>query len=580
MKKLLSAMLSAAMITGGFTAVYAEDLPESDIYTVDNETMTVSGVEPLTSVQDFLDGFATNGMTVVNIDGSEMPENAYATDNTYLMSPSGELYSIRLKYAYNPIEENGAQLEDSTLISGDIEAAGFAMVQTYGRLGSDIKYDEDNINTNKTKITENGEPVYLLENNSDNYSYLRSHYTESTNYSTELQASIGSDALSGKPIVTTVTFEADKLGTVSVFHNVPIRNAGYKITRGDSGMDNALYSVELPYAANSVHFTETGDIKLGGMYTNYGVSSIPAQETGLKWVPGKKYTVSIVQRFVKGGREGYIDGVYVNGSKIFPNDKTIGHADGRVALQEDGSFKIGTRSNDVRYGGGISSIMVGTVPRSSDETLTVRLSDVKIYTPQSYNSLIDADISMASEKVRIDNDYAEITYSGHMSVQEITDSIETDAKLAVFYSDGTKALSGDDLASGMYVKAVSEDGLASKTYSITETEITSGFFSEGNEITALSEAEGNVSFQADVPAVSGYDGQNIAVIAALYNKESGEMLVCAKADGIKNEDEITRYTANIDMESFGYDTADLIIKGFVWDGLDQMKPIKNVSILE
>jgi len=553
-----------------------ETEPESTVYTVDTEAKTISNVKPFTKVADFLAAFENGSlMSVVNVDGSEMAEDAYATENVSLQAPNGDLYAINVKYAYSPLQNSGAALADGTELYdekateadfNDITEGGFAKVQVYDKIGygsgNEGPANTETQTVKTTKRTQNGETVYVVENDSNKYAYMRSHYSNSERYSTTLNNSTVSD--NNVPIVTTVEFEADKLGNVSVFNNVPVRKADGTTTKGDTGIDSLVYGAELTYVPTSVHFLEDGSVKLGGMYSNYSTSyRTPSQETDFVWEPGKKYTVSIVQRYLKAKREAYVDGVYVNGEKIFPNAMTVSHADGRVALQADGTFKVGSRGSDQSYGGGLSSIMIGTAPKTADENMTVALSDVKVYTTASYSPAKDIQINITSNsaKVVVDNDKAVISCMDDFNANDIT----TDAKIKV---------------EGGYLYAVSADGLAAKTYKIVNENIRNAFLNgeNGPEIEELAKAETSVCFTADVDETSLMDGTTPVVILAVYNKADNQLKECVFATGVKYAEEITRYKAVLDISE--YNKNEIELRGFVWDGFENMNPLTSVSLLK
>ena len=556
------------------TSRYNQTEPESTVYTVDTAAKTISNVPLFTTVGTFLGNFA-NGpiMQVVNIDGSAMANDAYATEYVSLKAPNGDLYKINVKYAYSPIQTNGASLSDNASLynftanaigAGGTTAGGFAKVQAFAKIG----YGSGNAGPSNTadqtvkgtKKTENGETVYVMENDSNNYAYLRSHYTESSQWSTELNTSTSSSTLT--PVITTVEFEADKYGNISVFNNVPIRKTDDTLVKGDGILSTILYTSGIAYAPTSVHFLEDGSVKLGGTYdNNTAAQRAPAQVTGLTWEPGKKYTVSIAQRYVRKGRDAYVDGVYVNGIKIFPNSNTA-DGDANVKLQSDGSYLIKSRSNDLAYGGGLSSIMIGTAPKTSGENLTVSVSDVKVYTT-AYNPAKDAQITIESNNgaISVDNGKAVISAMKAVDVADFT----SDAKLK--------------LENG-YLKAVSADGLAMKTYKIVQEDIRTQFLNgeNGPAITGLATAGNSICFMADVQDASLLDGVTPVVILGAYDKDTFKLLNCVIATGTAFTNEITRYKGVLNISE--YNKEDIVLRGFVWDGFTNMDPLTSVSELK
>lgn len=569
MKKFIAAVLSAAIALGTLSmGVYAETT--STAYDIDETSKTISKVAPLTTVAAFKSNIeGAESIEVLNVDGSVASDTAYATENMVVKIDS-EDYKIAVKYPYAPIQDQGAYLDDGrvlynksadTIDNSTMVNTGFTKVQVYDKIGygSDVASPANTATqtVKGTKETVNGEAVYILENDSNKYAYLRSHYSESSNYSTELNNAI--DSWTKNPIVTTVEFTADKLGNISVYNNTPVRNGQKNITKGDSAVDNLIYSVEMQYAPNSVHFLEDGSVKLGGIYANYSKDyRTPAQETNFKWEAGKKYTVSIVQRYIRGAREAYVDGVYVNGTKIFPNEKTVGHTDNRVALQNDGTFKIGTKSSGVTHGGGLSSIMIGTAPKTADENLKVTVSDVKVYTAEAYNPAIDTDITVESTEstVMVDNENAVIYYLGTFD----SSVLSTTAKLAV---DGNK------------VKAVSADGLVSKTYTLVKDDLRKVFMAgeNGDVIEKLADAEDEVCFMVDVDDTQLSAGSKPAVVLALYKGTA--LMDAVVATGEKYNNEITKYKAVLDISE--YEKSEIKIRGFVWNSFKGMVPLANTT---
>ncbi len=561
--------------------------PESTVYTVDTAAKTISNVPLFTTVGTFLGNFVNGSiMQVVNIDGSAMANDAYATEHVSLKAPNGDLYKINVKYVYSPIQTDGASLSDNaslynfaanTINGSDTTAGGFAKVHSYAKIG----YGSGNAgpaNTadqtvKGTKKTENGETVYVMENDSNNYAYLKSHFAPSgSTQPTALTNAFAAQATGGNiwnvntPIVTTVEFEADKYGNISLFNNSGVRDktqSGTPITKPDSSMESLFGSAELPYVANSVHFLEDGSVQLGGIYTNWSVSNrTPKYTTSYKWEPGKKYTVSVVQTLPAGTRYGTLQGVYVNGTKIFPYDGAEKHAENRVGYV-DGVFKLTTKGDTTVYGGGLSSIMIGTAPKTAGENLTVSVSDVKVYTTSAYKPAKDAEITIASNDgaILVDNGKAVINAMKAVDVSDFT----SDAKLK--------------LENG-YLKAVSADGLVMKTYKIVQEDIRTQFLNgeNGPAITDLAVAGNSVCFMADVQDASLLNGVTPMVILAAYDKDTFKLLNTVIATGTAFTDEITRYKGVLDISE--YNKSNIVLRGFVWDGFTNMNPLTSVSELK
>lgn len=560
--------------------------PESTVYTVDTEAKTISNVPLFTTVEAFLGNFENGSiMQVVNIDGSEMANDAYATEYVSLKAPNGDLYKINVKYVYSPIQTDGASLSDNaslynfaanTINGSDTTAGGFAKVHSYNKIG----YGEGNGPANTadqtvkgTKKTENGETVYVMENDSNNYAYLKSHFAPTgSTQPTALTNAFAAQATGGSiwnvntPIVTTVEFEADKYGNISLFNNSGVRDetkSGTPITKPDSSMEGLINGAELPYAANSVHFLEDGSVRLGGIYTDWYTSyRTPKYTTSYEWEPGKKYTVSIVQKLPTGSRYGTLEGVYVNGTKIFPYDGAEKHDGNRVGYV-DGVFKLTTKGESTVYGGGLSSIMIGTAPKTAGENLTVSVSDVKVYTTSAYKPAKDEEITISSAdaKILIDNDKAVIST---MKAVDETDFTST-AKLK--------------LENG-YLKAVSADGLVMKTYKIVQEDIRTQFLNgeNGPAITDLAAAGNSVCFMADVEDASLLNGVTPMVILGAYDKDTFKLLNCVIATGTAFTNEITRYKGVLDIS--GYNKSNIVLRGFVWDGFTNMNPLTSVSELK
>lgn len=552
---------------------YVVPYPDTTVYTVDTTAKTVSGVAPFTTVAAFLANF-TNGanMSVVNIDGSVMEGTAYATENVSLKAPNGETYAINVNYpnAYAPIANSTLQdgevlydLEADKADGHELEGiGGFSTVQVFEKFAyGDGTPGPQNTESQKvvaTKETINGKPVYVIDNDSERYAYIRSHESTTEQPVTDLHT-----LTDNKKVVTTVEFTADKLGNISVFHNTPIRNGSQRVTKYDSGIDGIIPSDNLPYAPNSVHFLEDGSVKIGGLYSNYSQAKrAPAQTTNFQWQPGVKYSVSMVHRYVWGGTDAYIEGVYINGEKIFPNSSSLEYG----CIKRDGeAFKIVSRdSNTFRHGGGVSSVMIGTAPKDANDNLKVYLSDVKVYGIENTNKFApasDIDITIASTNptITVDNERGVITAMGPVALSDF----ETTAKLK--------------LENG-YLKAVSADGLVAKTYAIETVSITSGFYNGANdaEIKALSQATGNnIYFKADLDETTLADGTTPAVIFAVYDSE-GNYKDCVIATGVKLQGEVTRYKAIFSDISEYRDDEDPVLKfgGFIWDDMRTISPLR------
>ena len=98
MKRFISAVLSTAVVLSCLsTGVYAEAVSES--YTIDTQTKIISKVAPLTKVSVFKNNITGAETEVVNVDGTVMDDDAYATENVFAKI-DGELYGIDVEYAY------------------------------------------------------------------------------------------------------------------------------------------------------------------------------------------------------------------------------------------------------------------------------------------------------------------------------------------------------------------------------------------------------------------------------------------------------------------------------------------------
>lgn len=593
MKKLVSCILSAAIIMSCCVfSVHAQI--SSAVYAIDADAKIVSGVAPFTPVPEFLAGFENaENLRVVNIDGTEM-KTGYATENVFLKSADGSMYSIRVNYAYNPIHNSGAALSDTTELynlSADmlttslrpVSEGGFFGVQAYGKIayGQNPPSNTASQTVRAVKTTENGQPVYVIENDSNNYAYMRSHYSQSLNYTTELVSKLGGRYVA-TPIITTVSFEADKLGNIALFNNSPKSDGTDTKAFGDFGMDSFVYSEEIPYIPNSIQFTEDGKIMVGGSYGDWETNKkAPANDTGRTWEPGRKYTVSVVEKLARNGREGYVYGIYVNGEKVFPSALSLGHAGGRLAYDaQNDYYKMNNRDASHLYGGGVSSIMFGTAPKTPGENMTVKLSDVKVYTAAAFNPQMDGDITLsADEGFRVDNDGAGIVCCA-ASVSQLEAALRG-ASVNVYNADGTEAAANTPVTSDMYVKAVSADGLSAKSYSISIPQIVKSFHAtaDGPEITQMSQADTAVWFKAVLPSGFAAPDTKPAVVLAVYEK-TGKLKACASVKGEAKGNEVTIFKAGIDLASLGLASADVTAKAFIFERLDTITPICAYSELK
>ena len=114
---------------------------------------------------------------------------------------------------------------------------------------------------------------------------------------------------------------------------------------------------------------------------------------------------------------------------------------------------------------------------------------------------------------------------------------------------------------------------------IIENDIVSGFYAgaEGERISLLSEAGDSVCFKAEIEPSSLLDGTEPVVVLAFYDKNQ-TMLYLLVTEGTKYPNEKTIYTAEIDVSK--YNKNEIELKGFIWSGLDNPKPITNVSVLK
>ena len=557
-------------------------VPESNVYTVDTAAKTISNVPLFTTVSAFLENF-TNGdvLEVVNIDGSIMADDAYATEYVSLKTPSGEFYKINVEYPYDPINSN---LKDNTELfriksskfnsSVDGQAvkdgSGFAYAISAYKLGDEYQsatlptVSAEN-ETVITKQTENGQPVYVLENNAPRYAFLRSHY--STDADTEL-----TDKTKGKYSVTTVSFKTDKMGNFSLHHNVSGTVNG--ALKPDSPAEVFVPSSNVQYLPNAIHFTEDGTVKIGGTYTNYTNGKIPAawrtpaHTTSATWEANKEYTVTVVQKMYDDNysRNANVYGVYLDGVKIFPLEGTQSSAcDQLFYSSTTGRYAMNTSGDKVRYTGGISSIVLGAAPVNGND-IKLTLSDVKVYTldeASAYKPAKDAQITITSNDgaIVVDNGKAVISAMKAVDVADFT----SDAKLK--------------LENG-YLKAVSADGLAMKTYKIVQEDIRTQFLNgeNGPAITDLAAAGNSICFMADVQDASLLNGVTPMVILAAYDKATSKLLNCVIATGTAFTEEITRYKGVLDISE--YNKSNIVLRGFVWDGFTNMNPLTSVSELK
>ena len=144
MKRIVSALLGAAIAVSMLpSGVFAEAGSES--YAIDAQTKTVSQVAPLTKVADFKNSITGADVEVVNVDGSTMADDAYATENVFAKI-DGELYNIETKALYQPIKDKSDSLADGTVLyslaaselTGDTlnSSFGFNRIGLFGKFGT------------------------------------------------------------------------------------------------------------------------------------------------------------------------------------------------------------------------------------------------------------------------------------------------------------------------------------------------------------------------------------------------------------------------------------------------------------
>ena len=101
MKKFISAILSIAMVLSCVSiSVQAEETETvtvtSSKYAIDTASKKISGVAPLTKVGAFESTFSGATVNVVNVDGSSMDDNAYATENVFVNNFSNTKFCFML----------------------------------------------------------------------------------------------------------------------------------------------------------------------------------------------------------------------------------------------------------------------------------------------------------------------------------------------------------------------------------------------------------------------------------------------------------------------------------------------------
>lgn len=578
MKKLMAAILCIAlafsvMSIGVFADEVVVEEATSSVYTINEGRKRIEGVAPFTTVQAFKANWETGDVQVVNIDGSLMADDAYATDNVYARI-NGEVYNIDVNWPYDSVQHYGRNYRTDGDVIFEKESAnfnstvggqdartnsGFAYATSAYKLGDASGAAPTIPSGSKTLITkqtnEVGDPIYVIANNAPRYGFLRSHYS-SASYESQTQSAL-TELTRGKVSVTTATFKADMMGNFSIHHNA----AGYATSfKGDASFDTFTYSANGTYIPNAVHFTDDGKIKVGGTYVNGATSAArtPAHTTSATWEAGKEYTVSIVQKVNDGGsRYGFVYGIYVNGVKIFPTGSHAADSSGHFGYDSSrAATKMNTRSSDYKYLGGVSAVLVGAAPKNAGDDFSVELSDLKVYTLASaadYMGEMDADITLASddEYITIDNDAATVTSTlGAVTADRFT-------------MDGYSVA-----VNGNVLTVVSADGLTAKKYAVTHgTGMQAGFYNaDTDETIANLTGVTNVGFTAfiDKASSSQFAGKTARVFLAVY--KNGELAGLLKTDGEVYTGEMTKFTLEYDLSAITTVAGDKITaRAFIWD---------------
>ena len=474
MKKFIASALGAAILLSSASMSVFADGVTSSVYTIDTDRNVVKGVSPFTTVQTFEANFSGGEVEVVNVDGSQMADNAYATENVYARI-DGRNYRIDVDWPYDSVQYYGRDYRSDGDVIFEKASASFnstvdgqpAMANSgfaYATSGYKLGYGDGNYasvtSNHKTTVTKRtnavGEPIYEIANNAPRYAFLRSHYSSVTSENSAQSAL--TTITKGKISVTTATFKANQMGNFSIFHNTSGYATGFK---GDRPFADFTYTTNPKYIPNAVHFTEDGTIKVGGTYVN-GASAdqrTPANTiSGVTWEAGREYTVSIIQKVNDGGsRYANVYGIYLNGQKIYPYSGIATDGSHFTYNSSTGAVSMTTRGNDYKYNGGISAVLVGAAPKNADDDFKVDLSDLKVYTISAvgnYKPAMDADITLTSDDqyITIDNKAAVVTSTrGAVTASRFTN---TGYKIAV---------------NGNIIKVVSDDGLTAKTYSLIDT---------------------------------------------------------------------------------------------------------------
>ena len=580
MKKLMAAILCIALALSVMSiGVFADEVvveeATSSVYTINESRKRIEGVAPFTTVQAFEANWETGDVQVVNVDGSLMADDAYATDNVYAKI-NGEFYNIDVNWPYDSVQHYGRNYRTDGDVIFEKESAnfnstvggqdartnsGFAYATSAYKLGDASGAAPTIPSGSKTLITkqtnEVGDPIYIIANNAPRYGFLRSHYS-SASYESSTQSAL-TTITKGKVSVTTATFKADMMGNFSIHHNA----AGYATSfKGDASFDTFTYSANGTYIPNAVHFTEDGTIKVGGTYVNGAAAAArtPAHTTSATWEAGKEYTVSIVQKVNDGGsRYGFVYGIYVNGEKIFPTGSHAADSSGHFGYDSSrAATKMNTRSSDYKYLGGISAVLVGAAPKNASDDFSVELSDLKVYTVDSAaayeaTKAMDADIELVSTdaNITIDNKAA--------TVVSTLGAVSADR----FNMPGYKVA-----VNGNVLTVVSEDGLTAKKYAVTHgTGMQAGFYNaDTDETIANLTGVTNVGFTAiiDKAVSSDFAGITPVVILAVYKND--ELAGAIKATGAAYAGEMTKYTAEYNISSVETVAGDEIsVRAFVWN---------------
>lgn len=316
----------------------------------------------------------------------------------------------------------------------------------------------------------------------------------------------------------------------------------------------AHYTGELTGTSNSAAFGDhigfvNGNIRLGANVTSKGYLSANMGTSIGTYNPGQEYDVTIVQTTPNGEKNVTIEGIYIDGNKIYPTAETTG-------VLENASANYGFYRFYLQNFG------------------TVYWGDIQIYMADDYNPnsgvvAEEADLTITSDKVVIDAAKTSIYgWNDLATVADLKNAIDSDmtCEVAVLDITGSSELADtDSLEMGMFFKVTDKN------------------YPENTVYYALKNNTEDTGTQIKIDNGKIYATREILV----YSKENPEKdmtLVLAvyengtkKLVDVKYENAVVEAAGDYEfaVEIEDYDDSKYTYKAFMWD-MGKLSPHEDV----